>query len=667
MTKEKCPGAEAGHGENHHSKSTTTCHAGQVNSCLDAALHYESLGFYILPIIPGTKKPYVKWVHRADRRPSQDEIKSWFNEYPDAQIGTPTGLSGLTSLDFDNLGDMHRFKETVSDIGSPFSIATGRDGGGCHRLFKAVPDLQKKMVKVGGFDIDLLVHHQLEILPPSIHKSGRPYKWEGPDPLEMDPETFRDELPDLPSAAVAFLKGCAADDTRLNGDGQGPTLDPESILQGVDDGERDLTLFRYACRLRGKNLSLSEARTLVLQAAAASRPPFPEKEALVKLAQAFKYEPGTDADATINQWDDPLDMKPVIYEKPDTISWLVLERIPLGRGIIITGLGGSSKTRVLYILAIGCVVGFLPWTWTVERTGKAVLVLTEDTAQDVHRTVHYMARDLTDEQKQVLSENLIIYPLAGKDTRLMVKTGTGTVEKSPLFYSLQQKIIDLGGVVVVGLDPALSVSEGDELDQSHQRALGKMADDLAVTTGATVALVSHATKGSLSKQELTSHNSRGGGAITDAVRAEYSMRNMTIEEGNQAGITDVVERKRHVQLVATKGNAIPPSAFVPVWLRRDDFGNLAEADIEMDGKGTLTDRDMEVLKVHSKIGVFSTPSLADWRDECIKGGVITGDNPNAQKQAMKRVVDKLLKAGLIRKGVGRGIYTQTSEVTEPPF
>jgi hypothetical protein len=374
-----------------------------------------------------------------------------------------------------------------------------------------------------------------------------------------------------------------------------------------------------------------------------------------------------DDDTTTNQWDVPVDMRMVIYERPDTISWLMSERIPMARGIIITGLGGSSKTRVLYILAIGCVVGFLPWAWNVEMTGKAVLVLTEDTAQDVHRTVHYMALDLTDDQKQALAHNLVIYPLAGKDTRLMVKTSNGTVEKSPLFHSLQEKITSLGDVVFVGLDPALSVSEGDELDQGHQRALGKMADDLAVQTGATVALVAHATKGSLSRLELTSHNSRGGGAITDAVRAEYSMRNMTIEEANQAGITDVEERKRHVQLVCTKGNAIPPTAFVPVWLRRDDFGNLAEVDIQMDGKGTLTDRDMDVLKVHSKIGVFSTPSLADWRVECVKEGLITGANPNAQKQAMKRVVDKLLKAGLIEKGVGRGIYTQTGETTEPPF
>jgi hypothetical protein len=194
-----------------------------------------------------------------------------------------------------------------------------------------------------------------------------------------------------------------------------------------------------------------------------------------------------------------------------------------------------------------------------------------------------------------------------------------------------------------------------------------VADDLAVTTRATVALVSHATKGSLSKQELTSHNSRGGGAITDAVRAEYSMRNMTVDEGNKAGITDVEERKRHVQLVCTKGNAVPPSAFVPVWLRRDDFGNLMEVDVQMDGKGTLTERDMEILKVHSEIGVFCTPKLKDWRAECIKRGLITGTTENAETQAMKRVLNKLIKAGLIEKGIGNGIYTQTGETTEPPF
>jgi RecA-family ATPase len=369
-------------------------------------------------------------------------------------------------------------------------------------------------------------------------------------------------------------------------------------------------------------------------------------------------DPGPDA-GNISQWDEPMDMGTAIHQTPDPMPWLMSDRVPKGRGIILTGLGGSSKTRCLYSIACGSVIGSLPWDWKIESTGKAVLVLTEDTAQDVHRTVHFMAMDLTDDQKKILSENLITYPLAGKDTRLMVKTSKGTVEKSPLFHHCKKKSLTWEDVVFVGLDPALSVSEGDELDQGHQRALGKMADDLAVQTGATVCLVAHATKGSLIKQELTSHNSRGGGAITDAVRAEYSMRNMTIEEANHAGITDVEERKRHVQLVCTKGNAIPPAAFVPVWLRRDDFGNLAEVDIEMDRKGTLSDQDMDILKVHSEIGAGCPIKLVDWRAECINRGLITGCSENAQNQAMKRVVNKLNKAGLIEKGGSKGLWEQT--------
>ena len=110
--------------------------------------------------------------------------------------------------------------------------------------------------------------------------------------------------------------------------------------------------------------------------------------------------------------------------------------------------------------------------------------------------------------------------------------------------------------------------------------LGKAADDLGVETGAAVLLAAHATKASAGIDELVSHNSRGGGAITDVVRAEFSLRTMTAKEARDAGITDMEERKRHVQLVATKGNHISPSAFVPVWLRRGDYGTLSAASVE---------------------------------------------------------------------------------------
>ena len=148
--------------------------------------------------------------------------------------------------------------------------------------------------------------------------------------------------------------------------------------------------------------------------------------------------------------------------------------------------------------------------------------------------------------------------MAGEDCILLEKKAKGIIETSALFDGLVAKIKELGDVVFVGLDPALSLTDGDEMDQGHQRRLGKMCDNLAVLTGATVLLAAHAPKAV--KNEISSHNSRGGGALVDAVRTELVMRTMTTDEAKKAGIQPD-ERPRYVQLLATKGNFLRPSAY----------------------------------------------------------------------------------------------------------
>lgn len=362
-------------------------------------------------------------------------------------------------------------------------------------------------------------------------------------------------------------------------------------------------------------------------------------------------------------WDSPIDLATLIDKPPEPIPEFIRERIQLARGILLTGIGGSSKTRLIYQLAIGAIVGRVAWNWTVAKKGRAVLVLTEDVATDVHRTIYYTCKGLglsKDEREQV-SRNIHAYALAGQDV-LLLASDDRVLSKSPAFYSLAERIKAIGNVVFVGLDPALSLTAGDEMDQSHQRALGKMADDLAVQTGATVCLVSHATKGSQSADELSSHNSRGGGAITDAVRAEYAMRTMTASEAAKAGIGNIAERKRHVQLVATKGNHIPPEAFAPVWLRRGDHGVLMAADVDLSnadrGPGPRALKALEVLQELQKI---HTPKLAEWRDECVARGIVTDASDEASRKAMNRIKASLQQEGLIEPGIGRGIWIATQE------
>ncbi len=359
-----------------------------------------------------------------------------------------------------------------------------------------------------------------------------------------------------------------------------------------------------------------------------------------------------------NLWEKPMDLLPLVDIQPEPIKWFTAKRIVAGRGLIITGVGGSSKTRLLYHLAVGAILGKLPWSWDVSTMGRVVLVLTEDTANDVHTILHNLSDSLflSLEEKQTLYRSLIIYPLAGKDTILLSKTGAGTLEKSNLFLNLTEKIKGLGDVAFVGMDPALSLTDGDELDQSNQRALGKMADDLAVLTGAAVALVTHATKGSLQQETLGSHNSRGGGAITDAARTEFVMRTMTAKEFNKAGFSDPEEQFRHVQLVGTKGNYLPPSAYLPVWLRRDNYGMLSEANISFDKKTGPTERDISALSLLRDLSPKPDRSMGAWREACINSGVIKSKTEDAAKKTMKRIVKALKDSGMIRKGIGKGIW-----------
>lgn len=278
-------------------------------------------------------------------------------------------------------------------------------------------------------------------------------------------------------------------------------------------------------------------------------------------------------------WDSPADIAAMLVTKPEPMKWLFTERVPFGRGGGLAALGGTGKTTLLKALAVGCITGRLPMDgWEVERTGKVVLVLTEDTHAEFHEDLHRLCYGMTTRERELIAKNLIVYPLAGKDTRLLTKSPRGVVEKSPLYQSLIAKIQAIGGVVLVGLDPALGLTEGDELNQADQRALGRAVDDLGVTVGATCILLAHSTKALSNAKELGSHSSRGGGALTDALRFEITMRGMTAEEATAHGIEDLEERLHLVQVAITKGNRVPPAAKVPVWLRYDS-GTLVSAGL----------------------------------------------------------------------------------------
>lgn len=356
------------------------------------------------------------------------------------------------------------------------------------------------------------------------------------------------------------------------------------------------------------------------------------------------------------------DISTFLAVDPEPRKWLVRNRLLLGRAAVLTGIGGASKTTMLYHIALAAVLGRLPWDWEIDTTGTALLFLTEDTADDVHHSLAALTDGMSDEEKELLGKKLKVFPMAGEEVRLL-SVDQGALFENARGLGLIERCRQAGDPVFIGIDPALAITEGEEMSQSHQRYLGQYADKLAISTGASVMLVTHATKASANADELTSHQSRGGGGITDAVRAEFVLRTMTTKEAATYGISDHAERKRYVQLVCTKGNKLPHDAFAPLWLERGRSGLLYPAELALSVKPetglSLTER--RILDALRELCQVATPSRAEWRKECEKRGLLTGKTDDARISQMKRAIGSLTDAGAIKHGAARGFYVPVYE------
>lgn len=140
-----------------------------------AALEYLDRGLSVIPIRPGGKKPLVRWREYQQRRPTHTEIGRWYRREPRAGVAIVCGrVSGLGVLDFDP-----RNGEALQLLGAhlPDTVTAESGGQGQHRYVGLPGTVHVR--KVGGLlgGLDLLAERSYVVAPPTIHPSGRPYRW----------------------------------------------------------------------------------------------------------------------------------------------------------------------------------------------------------------------------------------------------------------------------------------------------------------------------------------------------------------------------------------------------------------------------------------------------------------------------------------------------------
>ena len=151
-----------------------------MSSMLDQALEYLEWDWPIIPIIPETKMPAVKWKAYQDALPTENDVQTWWGQWPNAHVALVTGnLSGVVVVDCDSDEAIEFCRD--NGVWSPVRVRTPR--GGMHLYFRHPQDGNWRGPRVGsnskGIDwpkfptLDFRGDGSYPVLPPS-----KGYRWE---------------------------------------------------------------------------------------------------------------------------------------------------------------------------------------------------------------------------------------------------------------------------------------------------------------------------------------------------------------------------------------------------------------------------------------------------------------------------------------------------------
>jgi P4 family phage/plasmid primase-like protien len=249
----------------------------EKTTLLDWALRYVKLGWPVLPL--RGKIPRVPNGSK-DATLNESQVRTWWTEWPDANIGVATGLrffaldidvkeNGEESLDY--LANQHgRLPDTIQQV-------TGT--GGKHFLFALPSDFTvKNSARKIAPGIDVRGAGGYIVVAPSIHPETKArYFWDGLALIEDQ------KILPAPRWLLALLKSQPV---------PGTLPKAQSVPNQIGEGARNTTLFKIAASLRRKGFAAEEIlATLRVTNSQRCTPPLPESDLKTIAESAAKYAP----------------------------------------------------------------------------------------------------------------------------------------------------------------------------------------------------------------------------------------------------------------------------------------------------------------------------------------------------------------------------------------
>ena len=255
----------------------------------ESALRYARSGWLVIPVWPvrsgvcacgnscgknAGKHPLSELVRRGlhDASRNEEVVRRWWDRFPDANVGIVTGAqSGIFAVDVDpkSGGDVSLAELESQHVALPETFTVHTANAGTHRYFKHPGGHVRNSVGTVAVGVDIRGDFGYVVAPPSVLGPGKAY-------VAVDPDF---PVVDAPAWLVEMVTGARAEHD---------PLEIAGILNGVPEGQRDLTLWRASCKLRAAGVPQEMAEELVRAAARKCDPPFDEELAAAKVERAYK-------------------------------------------------------------------------------------------------------------------------------------------------------------------------------------------------------------------------------------------------------------------------------------------------------------------------------------------------------------------------------------------
>ena len=260
-------------------------------SILDTALEYRNRGWSVIPLAQGVKVPPKGFevIPFRTKLATEDEIKSWWGENPNYNIGIITGkISNLFVIDHDRY--KADYSEDIALQYIPDTIITPSamsPQGGEHQYFLFPGD-----VTIGASAlpaIDYRGEGGYIVAPPSINGNGKPYQWTIPPsevPLAPPPPLFINLLKSsylLNNSNNNFLYTRKLTNSMLK-----DVKVVNSRYLFSQEGSRDQDIFHVANMLLKGGANEDEARNVLNILAEHCKPPFPYEQVEIKIPSAMQ-------------------------------------------------------------------------------------------------------------------------------------------------------------------------------------------------------------------------------------------------------------------------------------------------------------------------------------------------------------------------------------------